>query len=83
VDQPTRGGEALEEGRAQGAGKVRSAFRPVQTASRKLAPATREQRDVDTPGLFHGYRLRVANLLRDYSLDARDQAPTDSRAIHG
>lgn len=33
-------------------------------------------------GLFAGYRLRVAQVVRDYGLDARDQAPDDSRAAH-
>lgn len=30
--------------------------------------------------VFAGYRLRVAQVLRDYGLDDRDQAPADSRA---
>ena len=34
-------------------------------------------------GVFAGYRLRVARVIRDYGMDARDQAPEDSRAIHG
>jgi heme-degrading monooxygenase HmoA len=34
-------------------------------------------------GVFAGYRLRVASVIRDYGMDARDQAPEDSRAIHG
>ena len=33
-------------------------------------------------GLFSGYRLRVAQVLRDYGLEARDEAPADSRRIH-
>ncbi|MGO4325874.1 antibiotic biosynthesis monooxygenase [Cupriavidus sp. 2TAF22] len=33
-------------------------------------------------GVFAGYRLRVAQVLRDYGLDERDQAPADSRAVH-
>lgn len=33
-------------------------------------------------GVFAGYRLRVANVLRDYEMtDRREQAPEDSRAI--
>jgi heme-degrading monooxygenase HmoA len=28
------------------------------------------------------YRLRVAEVLRDYGRDARDEAPADSRAAH-
>jgi heme-degrading monooxygenase HmoA len=34
-------------------------------------------------GLFADYRLRVAAVLRDYGLQARDQAPQDSRCHHG
>lgn len=33
-------------------------------------------------GLFAGYRLRVAEVLRDYGLHDRAQAPVDSRAFH-
>ena len=29
-------------------------------------------------GIFAGYRLRVAGVLRDYSLEERGEAPTDS-----
>lgn len=32
-------------------------------------------------GLFAGYRLRVAGVIRDYGHDARDEAPADSRAL--
>ncbi|MFO1361444.1 MAG: antibiotic biosynthesis monooxygenase [Burkholderiales bacterium] len=34
-------------------------------------------------GVFSDYRLRVASVLRDYSLTERAQAPADSRARHG
>lgn len=33
-------------------------------------------------GVFAGYRLRVAQVLRDYGMHDRDQAPADSRAVH-
>jgi heme-degrading monooxygenase HmoA len=34
-------------------------------------------------GIFAGYRLRVATVLRDYSMtERRDQAPADSRSAH-
>lgn len=33
-------------------------------------------------GVFAGYRLRVAQVLRDYGMDQREQAPADSRAVH-
>lgn len=34
-------------------------------------------------GVFTDYRLRVAHVLRDYSLKGRAEAPADSRAAHG
>ncbi len=33
-------------------------------------------------GLFTGYRLRVASVLRDYGPNDRDGAPDDSRDTH-
>ena len=34
-------------------------------------------------GVFADYRLRVAEVLRDYGLQAREQAPEDSQTAHG
>ena len=34
-------------------------------------------------GAFKDYRLRVAEVSRDYSMERRDQAPADSRSAHG
>lgn len=34
-------------------------------------------------GVFAGYRLRIAHVVRDYGLTERAEAPTDSRALHG
>jgi heme-degrading monooxygenase HmoA len=34
-------------------------------------------------GVFEDYRLRVAHVLRDYGLNERDEAPPDSREMHG
>ena len=34
-------------------------------------------------GIFADYRLRVAAVLRDYGLEARAEAPADSREAHG
>jgi len=31
---------------------------------------------------FENYRLRVASVMRDYGLNEREQAPTDSLSIH-
>lgn len=33
-------------------------------------------------GVFENYRLRVANVARDYGLDQREEAPDDSCKIH-
>ena len=33
-------------------------------------------------GVFADYRLRIASVMRDYSLKERAQAPQDSRAYH-
>ncbi len=34
-------------------------------------------------GIFADYRLRVAEVVRDYGMHERDQAPDDSRRAHG
>jgi heme-degrading monooxygenase HmoA len=34
-------------------------------------------------GIFTDYRLRVAHVLRDYTLSERAQAPRDSVEVHG
>jgi heme-degrading monooxygenase HmoA len=33
-------------------------------------------------GVFEAYRLRVAAVIRDYGMDARAEAPADSRTFH-
>jgi hypothetical protein len=33
-------------------------------------------------GVFEGYRLRIAGVIRDYGMHDREQAPDDSRAAH-
>jgi heme-degrading monooxygenase HmoA len=33
--------------------------------------------------LLRDYRLRIAAVIRDYGMEDRDEAPTDSRARHG
>ena len=32
--------------------------------------------------VFDDYRLRVANVIRDYGMDNRTEAPADSKIIH-
>ena len=33
-------------------------------------------------GVFADYRLRVVQVLRDYGMFERDEAPEDSRTVH-
>lgn len=33
-------------------------------------------------GIFRNYRLRVAGVIRDYGMNEREQAPSDSRQAH-
>jgi heme-degrading monooxygenase HmoA len=33
-------------------------------------------------GIFADYRLRIADVIRDYGMSEREQAPADSRALH-
>jgi heme-degrading monooxygenase HmoA len=42
------------------------------------AAQTRGRNDI-----FASYRLRIAGVVRDYGMDDRDQAPADSRVMHG
>jgi heme-degrading monooxygenase HmoA len=34
-------------------------------------------------GIFKSYRLRIASVVRDYTMDDRAQAPADSVRVHG
>jgi len=44
--------------------------------------AHREAQAKGRGGVFRDYRLRVAEVLREYGLHERDQAPADSRVHH-
>src|SRR6187431_2106414 len=33
--------------------------------------------------IFSNYRLRVADVIRDYGMNEREQVPGDSRKVHG
>ncbi|RIK40755.1 MAG: antibiotic biosynthesis monooxygenase [Chloroflexi bacterium] len=33
--------------------------------------------------IFRDYRLRIAGVVRDYGMLERDEAPADSRVVHG
>ena len=42
----------------------------------------REAQSAGRTGIFSDYRLRVAQVVRDYGLEERDQAPVDSKVAH-
>lgn len=47
---------------------------------------TEEHRGAQCTGratVFQDYRLRIAEVSRDYGMNERDQAPADSRVTHG
>jgi heme-degrading monooxygenase HmoA len=47
-------------------------------------PTHRGSQSAGRAGIFAGYRLRVAGVMRDYGMhERREQAPADSRALHG
>lgn len=52
------------------------------TAWRNVAEHRRIQ-DGSRRTVFDNYRLRVASVLRDYTMSDRTQAPSDSVAAHG
>lgn len=45
-------------------------------------PAHRATQAKGRAGVFADYRLRVADVIRDYGPSDREQAPADSRAAH-
>lgn len=45
--------------------------------------AHRATQQAGRAGIFRDYRLRVAAVVRDYGMQARHEAPADSRALHG
>lgn len=46
-------------------------------------PSHRTAQEAGRNKLFAGYRLRVTQVLRDYGLDERAEAPDDSKSHHG
>ncbi len=42
-------------------------------------PSHRATQTLGRGGVFEGYRLRIAHVLRDYGMHDRDEAPIDSR----
>jgi heme-degrading monooxygenase HmoA len=49
----------------------------------RAVEAHREAQAAGRGALFEDYRLRIASVVRDYGMLDREQAPADSRAIHG
>lgn len=49
----------------------------------RALPHHREAQSAGRAGVFADYRLRVAKVLRDYGLHAREEAPADARRCHG
>src|SRR5215510_5917062 len=45
-------------------------------------PSHRAAQAEGRAGVFSNYRLRVASVIRDYGLNERAEAPTDSRKVH-
>ena len=49
----------------------------------RILPQHREAQKAGRGGIFSSYRLRVCEVLRDYTQDERGQVPGDSVAVHG
>ncbi|HUH88887.1 MAG TPA: antibiotic biosynthesis monooxygenase [Pusillimonas sp.] len=45
--------------------------------------AHRQAQQAGRGGVFTDYRLRIAGVTRDYGMNDRAQAPSDSRSAHG
>jgi len=43
----------------------------------------RQAQQAGRGGIFAGYRLRIAHVVRDYGLNERAEAPGDSRVVNG
>ena len=43
----------------------------------------RQAQQAGRGGIFAGYRLRIAHVLRDYGMTERAEAPADSRVVNG
>ena len=60
-----------------------SFFRDEQAVQNwRNLPSHRAIQSRGRKGIFTDYRLRVVSVLRDYGLNDRDQAPSDSRLMH-
>lgn len=48
----------------------------------RALPQHRDAQSAGRAGVFADYRLRVAQVLRDYGLHDREEAPADARVYH-
>ena len=55
----------------------------VAVATWRQREAHREAQDRGRDGILDDYRLRIAAVVRDYGMVDREQAPLDSREVHG
>ena len=49
----------------------------------RLLDAHRRAQSAGRSHVFGNYRLRIASVVRDYGMDERAEAPSDSRGVHG
>jgi heme-degrading monooxygenase HmoA len=60
-----------------------SFFRDEEAVARwRQLEAHRAAQSAGRGSLFRDYRLRIAQVVRDYGMNEREQAPADSRAVH-
>ena len=60
-----------------------SFFRDEEAVARwRQLEAHRAAQSAGRGALFQDYRLRIAQVVRDYGMFEREQAPADSRAVH-
>lgn len=52
-------------------------------AAWRTLPAHRGAQEAGRGGIFAGYRLRIAGVIRDYGMHNRTEAPADSWERHG
>src|SRR3954447_9884727 len=52
-------------------------------AAWRMSPEHRRAQAGGRGGIFAGYRLRVASVIRDYGMEDRAEAPDDSRNANG
>lgn len=57
-------------------------FLSIERFESLTTPEHRVGQRAGRESIFADYRLRVAHVLRDYSMNEREQAPEDSRAVH-